>query len=1037
MFYGTDPTRGNMIHIEDLVHLVFEIKRNKRIYEEWLSPQKVSQRALGKRQTNEGAHQLVKKQKLTTRSARGAAMGNPSLRIAPWSTLESVRLVKAEARPEGLMPLGIWKEKRWRNQDNWDIRQLLKVYRSTDYRTRRLIRGQLRWRDHFNSSLNNRLLEKLRKNASKEKIPLSSAHILEIIYEIASERTIEELKAIALVSHKRLQSAVNYTIEKIQRRLEIAEAAPFHEIFWKNKFRRTNGNISWRARSGLVQRLEEQIFEKNPLLFRIEEMVNNSPGVSIEIDYRRSFSIVNEKNNIYRLILPARKNFLPARIIVDINLMSDELKIISTRLPKRPAKSFNRLKKVDKRKTVLEKAILEIKTAAEELKNGNYGNAERNYESAVDILAKISRADSVRKLLERRIKAGLQKIADAIGDDLEAGANGENGKKDTNPDDFFEKYLDDDKTVDGVLDETGVFEDAPEETYALVNLFMFILFLGMTERQHAKLFKDIQHGLYQTQKALGAQSLGGFVFLDLPFIFFITGRLEDSNSPMEEQPVDFRKMFLFGRASYMRRRIEGILNDLYRNGFDEEFFKDTLDVMGDVFGEVRSKILTLLYFTRQTGEFQRIFGEDEAAEADLVQTHYHLPWTLTWIDGIFHYYQSGENKPKQIIVHTHRIFYHAAPNHLSEITEAKRRLESYLNEVKLIFEKNGMAERRLGTIDKAILVFDVQWMDEARDYIESRKGGFGSHMEFHYINTSETDAIRDIGREEIIRNESQNDFNLLLPELAGHPGLSSIVEGLFYSRLVGLRLELEAIRQYAQFIARKLWLKDIKTPAISKRVKSSVLTAGRDVFVSGGSENGFYAAELDVLVAGFHGKGFIIEAKSSRVALPLRRIFKDKILKKLMVYRDYFDELQSVIKEYAGAKLDIDGVIFFMDLGEGNSHRGFIKDFLIKNESRISEAFGIPVKFVFTSSNMGEDATFLRALPEIDEWMQNARVGISSEKSTVDIVHELMQMAQEAEKALAAEEFIRREPVSFRRRVQVLSVSSVPIDSTMETEEVR
>ncbi|MDP2939150.1 MAG: hypothetical protein Q8O13_03595, partial [Candidatus Omnitrophota bacterium] len=333
-FYGTRIKFGYMISLYNLILLVLELRRNQRILKNWKDVKTVYQKAKGKKANYATCHEFVDSLGLTVKRVVRFTGGNSPLCVAPFSQLEAKELVEAQTDSEvGLIPCKIWTRNGWNiGYDSWDIEKLLEVYAKTNWtnrtawQARRLIRGQLRWRNRF--GLNKKLMAKLQEILESEKsatsVPTQVVYILEILSEIAQPQTIGELSKLAKGKSRAIQSAIAYTERKIRCRLEIERAIPFHEVAWEARVSKPNSAINEHSRARFIQRLEEQIFETEPLLFRLAEQVSLAQGASIEVNIFRSIHIIKNKEDLYYLSVPVRRNLRPERLFVEYNLASDQ-----------------------------------------------------------------------------------------------------------------------------------------------------------------------------------------------------------------------------------------------------------------------------------------------------------------------------------------------------------------------------------------------------------------------------------------------------------------------------------------------------------------------------------------------------------------------------------------------------------------------------------------------------------------------------------------------------------------------------------------
>ena len=344
-----------------------------------------------------------------------------------------------------------------------------------------------------------------------------------------------------------------------------------------------------------------------------------------------------------------------------------------------------------------------------------------------------------------------------------------------------------------------------------------------------------------------------------------------------------------GRAGIYYQEVRRLVALLQGRGVN---LGESLDVMDDSYSDVWAKLAAL----------------GAVAKARLVEdANTHLEETLMWVDGVID--QAG----KKIAVHTHRAYFHKGPAH-SEIREGIRRLDGYLKEAERNFAKGGKAEQALGDLDEVELVFDVRGYDAIKQHLKKREAELAKRLpgrfKFRYLD----ELVPEIPREVAQVRSQLNGYH---EKYKNSRGLSKIYEGVIYSRYVGLLLELKAIEHY-------------------NNLGYTILQSGRELF----DAQGHYVTELDLVVRSPEGKIYLVEAKSARVTLEYQEVLRDKVERKLDVYRKHVDQLEKMI----GAK--IDGVVFAMDVGPNTGLISWL-------ESKMPMLIGkyrFRVKFLFLES---------------------------------------------------------------------------------------
>lgn len=344
--------------------------------------------------------------------------------------------------------------------------------------------------------------------------------------------------------------------------------------------------------------------------------------------------------------------------------------------------------------------------------------------------------------------------------------------------------------------------------------------------------------------------------------------------------------------------------DLYKDSLN---LSESLDVMDDAYGDVLAKVSAVEAIAKGRG---------------LSQENTHLEETLVWVDGVL------TDGRKKVAVHTHRVFFHHAQNPQSEIREGIRRVDGYINDAEKMFARGGKAEQQLGRVDEVELVFDARGYQEIKDHLRQRGAELnartGGRISFKFL-----DEIAPIPKEQ---SQIREQLNGLVKKYHG-AGLSKIIEGVIYSRYVGLLLELKTVEHY-----HKLGYK--------------ILQSGRELF----DADGHYISELDVVVQAPDGKVSVVEAKSARVGLPNDEVLQDKVVYKLKTYKKFKAQLDAMI----GKKFD--AVVFSMDIAidpdaaqngrltDRDMRKLELAEFLRSKEASLSREYGFPVSFLFLQS---------------------------------------------------------------------------------------
>lgn len=344
------------------------------------------------------------------------------------------------------------------------------------------------------------------------------------------------------------------------------------------------------------------------------------------------------------------------------------------------------------------------------------------------------------------------------------------------------------------------------------------------------------------------------------------------------------------------------MTDLYQTKFN---LAESLDVMDDAYGEVVAKVSAVEAIAKGRG---------------LSEENTHLEETLVWVDGLL------TDGKKKVAVHTHRVFFHHAQNPKSEIAEGIRRVDGYIRDAEQLFARGGKAEQQMGKLNEVELVFDVRGYGEIKEHLK-KVGTDVAERTHGRISFKYLDEVAPIPKEQAAVREKLNGFTR---RYSGQ-SLSKIVEGVIYSRYVGLLLELKTLEHY-------------------HNLGYKVLQSGRELF----DADGMYISELDAVVESPEGKVILVEAKSARVGLPFDEVLQDKVVYKLNTYKKFKAQLDAMIGR------PFDEVVFAMDVAVNPDAGGKVTErdraklelveFLRSKEASLSKRYGFPVSFLFIQS---------------------------------------------------------------------------------------
>jgi hypothetical protein len=315
---------------------------------------------------------------------------------------------------------------------------------------------------------------------------------------------------------------------------------------------------------------------------------------------------------------------------------------------------------------------------------------------------------------------------------------------------------------------------------------------------------------------------------------------------------------------------------------------ESLDVMDDAYGDVWAKLKAV---------------EAIAQSRQVDQHNTHLEESLTWVDGVM------RDHGRTVAIHTQRVYFHHSPNPRSEIAEGIRRTDKYLHDVLKQFVRSGRAEKAMGRFDEVVLAFDTRGYAEIKAHLQAREAeiskAFNGRYRFVYLD----ELVAPPASREAMRAE----LNALTEKYRGK-GLDKIIEGVIYSRYVGLLLELKTVEHLLDS-------------------GYQILQSGRELF----DEKGMYVTELDGVARAPDGRVIVVEAKSARVQLPPEEVLRDKVIAKLDCYLGN----RALLDKFIGSPFD--EVLFSFDVG-GQPE---LAEFLKGREAELSRRYGVPVRFLF------------------------------------------------------------------------------------------
>jgi hypothetical protein len=345
-----------------------------------------------------------------------------------------------------------------------------------------------------------------------------------------------------------------------------------------------------------------------------------------------------------------------------------------------------------------------------------------------------------------------------------------------------------------------------------------------------------------------------------------------------------------GRAAAYYKEVRRMV-DLYKDRID---LSESLDVMDDTYADVWSKLATI---------------EAVAKSLSIEKHNTHLEETLLWVDG-----SMTDKRGRKLAVHTHRVYFHPSKSPASEIAEGIRRVDRYIEDSLKNFAPAGKAEAVMGRLDEVVLAFDSRGYKEIKDHLKAKERelsrAHGKRYRFVYTD--------ELGRIPSSKESMRSALTGLVRKYKG-AGLQKIIEGVIYSRYVGILLELKTVEHFMN-------------------EGYEILQSGRDLF----DDKNNYITELDTVVRK-DGRLSVVEAKSARVKLPNEEALEDKVLYKLRTYRKNRERMEDVL----GGPFD---VVFAFDVGENQELASFLKS----KEKELSDEFGFKVSFIYVQSGPEE-----------------------------------------------------------------------------------
>ncbi|MFC2092216.1 hypothetical protein ACFLTD_05530, partial [Elusimicrobiota bacterium] len=385
--------------------------------------------------------------------------------------------------------------------------------------------------------------------------------------------------------------------------------------------------------------------------------------------------------------------------------------------------------------------------------------------------------------------------------------------------------------------------------------------------------------------------------------------------------------------------------------------RDSLDVMKDTYEELRLKLINMLYLMNESG----------SGERKLIDANRNINFTLEWGDGII--YENG----KRIITGTHQVFFHppdpdasdfrrkqsilreganrliGPPSEGEKLIGKRKAAGGIIAEMNRVYGKGGLVSRQLGEFDRAIVTIDTRGIGEFKKLIKDNMHHIDPNIDIRFFDDIEKTP------------EVEKYTGLPLMELAGqfleHDRMKNIIEGVLYSRYVGLKLELEAIKFFTD-------------------MGYEVLQSGRNAY-----KNGQYVTELGLIVRQKStGRVFMVECKSSRQKEDAKDVVINKMASEVKTYRDNWDLIEQEVSKKAGEKIKIQGVLFFFDVGRnielkkgltGAAEQFGLTGFDWKDEKTDKQysVRGVPVHVIYFDEIVTRGLEGISEL--IEDWIEN------------------------------------------------------------------
>ncbi|HRY28678.1 MAG TPA: glucosamine-6-phosphate deaminase [Elusimicrobiota bacterium] len=470
-------------------------------------------------------------------------------------------------------------------------------------------------------------------------------------------------------------------------------------------------------------------------------------------------------------------------------------------------------------------------------------------------------------------------------------------------------------------------------------------------------------------------------------------------APPVHDSSDLEGVHFIGKAAKLVKHVFNLIDWLKQHDVNVE---ESLGVMWDTYEAIWAKMHILNAATHSN-------------VSKILSSNSHLSMTLTWLDGVYTSDDQPPNPDRNVdvpgaqrvtLVHTIQAYFHKSPNPESEIVEGKRRLAGEKGELRQFLETikpGGRAEKAMGALDEIILGFDARGYRELDRFVEeevdrqcAQMGIRRERIKIVHVD----DAARPRTHQDMIRSINE------LTDLYGEETVKAILEGVTYSRLVGLDLELLAQQM---FRTAGYW----------------ILEAGSEVL----TPEGMYVTELDTVVAKAYwqvegqwrlspinmagGSGTLdidgesvpirseivdgeqqvfvevkgrrvpirikvisSEEKSARTPLKPEEIFSSKVGYKMNYYKKHLAAIEDSVSRGLGFPIKLDGFLFFMDIGTAvPTRKNFereqnrltrLKEYLVQQEPGMTETYRLPAKIVFVDD--------LTDMGPVDDWLETVAI---------------------------------------------------------------